>query len=518
MFWFLLMIVPVPLVVGVLASILVDRVPGVARTPVLGAAAVLVAFLVGGARLVVGGEPASTSGLLVLDGLAALVGSLVAFVAVVVLAHARRHLRASPGTRWFWAWSGAVLTGTLVVTVAGGPVVLAAGWLLTSAAVVGLVGHRRSPRALAAARRTARALLVGDVALLGAVAVVVVVGGVGSFSVDGAPDLAEVAWRLPIGVELTWGTVAALLLVLTALVRAGSPLLPSWLPLTVEAPTPVSALLHAGVVNGGAVLLLRFGGVLDAQAIAGWALGTAAALGTVLALVALRSRPDVKGELAVSTSAQMGFMLLAVAAAVPAAALAHLVGHALYKSTRFLGAGGAPGAATAARRHDPRHRRTTPPRLPVEAGALVVTATLVAAAVLVWPSIQGPKAWFVLVPTASVVLVAARTWLLRSGRPLVLASGQALVGGAVVFALVLAGGGIAEAAAGDPSLASGPPAPLLLLGLVALAAAAALARRRAEVSAALVGLARRGRSPRPALVWSTGPVTPSARPTLRSAW
>jgi hypothetical protein len=56
----------------------------------------------------------------------------------------------------------------------------------------------------------------------------------------------------------------------------------------------------------------------------------------------MRVRPDVKGKLASSTSAQMGYMTLQVGLGLPAFAMLHLIGHGFYKGWLFLRAGGAP--------------------------------------------------------------------------------------------------------------------------------------------------------------------------------
>ncbi|NQU36242.1 MAG: DUF2309 family protein, partial [Actinobacteria bacterium] len=141
----------------------------------------------------------------------------------------------------------------------------------------------------------------------------------------------------------------ALLFALAAIIRSGLVPFQSWLPETAEAPSPVSALLHAGIVNGAGII-----GVLA------WPIFKAAPvvlLGLILvgiATVAIgtwtaRLRADVKGQLASSTTAQMGYMTIQLGIGLPAAALAHLIAHGYYKAWLFMRAG---GAVT--------HQRTTP--------------------------------------------------------------------------------------------------------------------------------------------------------------
>jgi NADH:ubiquinone oxidoreductase subunit 5 (subunit L)/multisubunit Na+/H+ antiporter MnhA subunit len=243
-------------------------------------------------------------------------------VGVTVGVYARRNLGRN-ARRSFGLGAGLILGGTSLLAVAGRPWLMACGWVLTSAAVL-VVLARSGSRGPHIARRTALALIPGDVALVAGLAI------------------------------LTWDgntETAAILLGVAALARAAQAPFPAWLPGTVDAPTPVSALLHAGVVNAGGFLLVRSGEVFAEAALARWMVGLFSFVTIVAAAHAARLRSDVKGALATSTSAQMGFMLLAVALGAPFAAMAHLVGHAWYKSARFLGAGGEVSRTVQIRRH-----------------------------------------------------------------------------------------------------------------------------------------------------------------------
>jgi len=103
-----------------------------------------------------------------------------------------------------------------------------------------------------------------------------------------------------------------------------------------EAPTPVSALLHAGVVNLGGFVLIRFAPLLE-QAMAARVLLVALGLATaVLAGMVMLTRISIKVRLAWSTVAQMGFMLLECGLGLYTLAALHLVGHSLYKAHAFL--------------------------------------------------------------------------------------------------------------------------------------------------------------------------------------
>lgn len=109
-----------------------------------------------------------------------------------------------------------------------------------------------------------------------------------------------------------------------------------WLLSSLNSPTPVSALMHAGLVNGGGFLLARFAPLfLDRPALLNMAfsLGILTAfLGTLWKLL----QPDVKKMLACSTMGQMGFMMAQCGLGLFAAAITHLCWHGLFKAYLFL--------------------------------------------------------------------------------------------------------------------------------------------------------------------------------------
>lgn len=388
-----------PLVAAVLAAS-VGR-----RSAVSLAAAVAALTTAAGATLAVatatGAGPTLTFDGVVLfrmDAVGALLAPVLAAVAATVLLYARRNLDGDP-LAWRFATGASLLLGaTMVLVTAGRLDVLAAGWVAGSAATVWLCGYRSDRGGQASRRRAVVALGSGDAALVAGIAVLVATGA--------DLDLATLDGDAAGG----WGPLVGMLLIAAALARAGQLPLPRWLPGTIAAPTPVSALLHAGAVNAGAVLLVRCTPMLAAHQVVTTSLAVAAAATVVTAWSAMRARPDVKGVLAESTTAQMGFMLLAVAAGAPVAALAHLAGHALYKSARFLGVGDAIVRHAGARRWAPAPSGVRPG--PIVGGVLGATS----AAGLWWSltgSIDPAERWLVAIALAvtaghAVAVVAAQ--------------------------------------------------------------------------------------------------------------
>ncbi|MFD0110578.1 proton-conducting transporter membrane subunit, partial [Streptomyces sp. NPDC127164] len=266
---------------------------------------------------------------LAVDGLSAVMVVTVAAVTTAVLAFARGEFAAHENKGRFFGlmllFAGAMLVTVTATTL---PLLLMA-WEVMGATSWALIGYwwRRPQRAEAAdvAFLTTRAADLGLYLAAGAA----LAGGVGSLRLDALPH-ADAPWLHVI----TGGIVVA------ALGKSAQLPFSFWLSRAMQGPSPVSALLHsATMVAAGAYLLLRLVPLLDATVWAGplvaWT-GTATAL--VLGLVAV-AQTDLKQLLAASTSAQIGFMVLAAGSGGVAAGTTQLVAHAATKSGLFLAAG-----------------------------------------------------------------------------------------------------------------------------------------------------------------------------------
>ncbi len=130
--------------------------------------------------------------------------------------------------------------------------------------------------------------------------------------------------------------LAILGLFISAFIQCGIWPFHRWLVSSFNAPTPVSALMHAGLVNGGGFLLVRFSPLFASDS---YMLGILFFVGILAALMGnslQRRQPSIKGELACSTMGQMGFMLLQCSLGLFAGAIAHLCWHGFFKSYLFL--------------------------------------------------------------------------------------------------------------------------------------------------------------------------------------
>ncbi|MCY7402550.1 MAG: Na-translocating system protein MpsB [Nocardioides sp.] len=176
-------------------------------------------------------------------------------------------------------------------------------------------------------------------------------------------------------------TVVAALMVFAGAIRSALAPFHRWLPETAEAPSPVSALLHAGIVNATGVIAVLQWDLLSAQPMILLTLTVIGLVTVAWCSLEQRVRPDVKGRLAASTSAQMGWMALQVGLGAPAAALLHLMGHGAWKAWLFLRAG---GAVVRARRESSRHRVALSHAWATCLMALAPALVLITLAVTVW--------------------------------------------------------------------------------------------------------------------------------------
>lgn len=299
----------------------------------LGVAAVLAVRVTLGPAFVVSGPWGLA---LVGDRLGVLFCLLAAGIQATVLPYAARCLD-RPVFRRFAVLSQALLTASELTGMAGSFGALVLGWVAASIAVYLLVSHTTPGRA--GARQLGTAFVLGDGALLGALAITRH-GTIGA-SWSALPEVAASlhAMRLSLGpVVFTAKDAVAVLIVVSAMVRSALWPGPRWLSSTLTAPTPVSALLHAGVVNAGGLLLIRLSPLLVSTP--GFPLALVAGLGTAaLSSVGTAVRSDVKGSLVHSTMSQMGFMMAECAVGAYALAVFHLVAHGMYKASLFLNSG-----------------------------------------------------------------------------------------------------------------------------------------------------------------------------------
>lgn len=149
------------------------------------------------------------------------------------------------------------------------------------------------------------------------------------------------------------GTLGIAALVAAAALKTAAFPLHGWLTEVMEAPTPVSALLHAGIINSGGVLLITAAGLVQQSAGAMAALVMIGGFTALFGAAVMLTQSAIKTALAWSTVSQMGFMLLQCGLGLWTLALLHIIAHSLYKAHAFLSSGGAVTEVSNIRRPGP---------------------------------------------------------------------------------------------------------------------------------------------------------------------
>ncbi|MEM8727701.1 MAG: proton-conducting transporter membrane subunit [Chlamydiota bacterium] len=126
-----------------------------------------------------------------------------------------------------------------------------------------------------------------------------------------------------------------------ALIRSANWPFHRWLKNSVNSPTPVSAFMHAGLVNGGGIIMLRFAPLLIDYPLLLQTIFIIGLLSALLGTVWKLLQSTIKSTLAFSTIAQMGFMMMQCGMGLFPAALSHLFWHGIYKCHQFLRSGSA---------------------------------------------------------------------------------------------------------------------------------------------------------------------------------
>ncbi len=222
------------------------------------------------------------------------------------------------------AMSGLVLSGSLLL--------MFLFWEITALCSYALISfHNDDPKAVAGGIKALIITQLGGVGLLAGALVAYTT--LGSYQIS--TFLAEADTLPPVVLSLTaFGFLVA------AAAKSAQVPFQTWLPDAMEAPTPISALIHAAtMVNAGVYLLARFYPAFEA--VPGWktAVMTVGLLSSLLAAIMALVADDLKRVLAYSTISQLGYMIYAIGTGSIFAGQFHLLSHSVFKALLFLGAG-----------------------------------------------------------------------------------------------------------------------------------------------------------------------------------
>jgi NAD(P)H-quinone oxidoreductase subunit 5 len=332
----------------------------------------------------------SSPGIALLDGpfalalrsdlVSASVATLVGFIGWIVMRYSRTYLDGEAREGAFHALMLTTLAAVLVFVQAG-----TLPTMILAAIAVGLTLKRLllfypdRPEAQRAATKFGAVWHTGDVMLVIAAGLL--------FARFGTLDLAALsAAAATTGLGLA-GTLGVAAIVVAAALKTAAFPLHGWLTEVMEAPTPVSALLHAGIINSGGVLLITAAPLVQASTGAMAALVLIGGLTALFGAAVMLTQSAIKTALAWSTISQMGFMLLQCGLGLWTLALLHIIAHSLYKAHAFLSSGGAVAEVANIRRPGP----VAVPSVAAVLKSFALALTIFAAIAGAFTAVFGPK-------------------------------------------------------------------------------------------------------------------------------
>ena len=268
-----------------------------------------------------------------LDGLSLTMNMLIFFVSAIVHQFSRRYLSGdSAYRRYFLSLSAITLTASIMVC-ADNLLLFWVTWTASNFLLVSLMVHKKTWQAAKKSGELALKLLsLGSLSLL--VAFIFLYEESGSLSIDFINNQSMIG-------QSPWLIAILFLITITALIQSAQWPFHAWLTSSLNSPTPVSALMHAGLVNGGGFILVKFSPVFLSAPLMLTVIFTVGVVTTIAGTSWKLLQTDIKRMLACSTMAQMGFMMMQCGLGLFPAAIAHLCWHGLFKSFLFLNAGSA---------------------------------------------------------------------------------------------------------------------------------------------------------------------------------
>lgn len=329
--------------------------------------------------------------------------SLISFISYINVRYSRSYMAGNgEEERRYIRWLSITLGFVTLVVVSNHMLMMVAAWIGISIALHRLlIFYPERQRAVLAAHKKYIFARIAEVFLLAGVLILY-------FQHD-SWLISDIYNNLSQAEALSYADqFAALFLAVAALVKCAQLPLHGWLIQVVEAPTPVSALLHAGIINLGGFLMIVFAPLLILSSAAQWLLLIIGGLTTVLAALVMMTRATVKVRLAWSTMSQMGLMLVECALGLFELALLHLIAHSCYKAYAFLNSGSEVEATMKKR----LSKAVPPTRFDWWMAAILASGLVVA--LLMAFALPAPYSPWILLAIALTLLIAERRGRLTS--------------------------------------------------------------------------------------------------------
>lgn len=271
-----------------------------------------------------------------LDALSILMLTMIALLGFIVTRFSLNYLDGDNRQGAFIGRLAATIASVQLLVLSGNLGLLVISWVLTSMSLHRLlIFYKERPGAIIAARKKFIVARLGDVCLLAAAVLLYFQFGTGNLE----SIFLSIQSSIAAGLSLNGIETVAILLAAAALLKSAQFPTHGWLVEVMETPTPVSALLHAGLLNAGPFLIIRMAYIMEASTYAPLVLIILGGFTALFASVVFLTQTSIKTALAYSSIAHMGFSLMVCGLGVYPAAMLHLVAHSFYKAHAFLSSG-----------------------------------------------------------------------------------------------------------------------------------------------------------------------------------
>jgi NADH-quinone oxidoreductase subunit L len=282
---------------------------------------------------------------------------VISALGTLIYRYSIRYLQEDAGQRLYQTMLALAISSLLFMVSAADLVTLFISWQLLSWLLSLLMHNYSHAPASQASFRIFIMLRIGDVAFLAGIALAYHLYGTLQFI-----PLFERAAADPLqltllgGLTMSGATAVTLLIFIGAMAKSAQFPIHMWVADSLFGPSPVSALLHAGLINAGGFLLNR---LAPLYALSTPTLNVVFAVGLVTAVLGtgmMLLQNDIKKTLGYSTIGQMGYMIMECGLGAFSLAVFHLIAHGLFKGSLFLNS----GDEIHQNRHDPQHPRHAP--------------------------------------------------------------------------------------------------------------------------------------------------------------
>lgn len=274
------------------------------------------------------------SALFLVNKLSLTLSVFVAILGVTIGYFSARYMRGDSRYHRYLNQIAGLVISVLMMINANNFLLFGFAWMLSSIFIIHLIKHKPNWKQAAHSAELAKKYLFSAGILIGSGLTIL-------YMISGCIAFSSISYNAGLSHSM-WFLAGIALIMMGALIQSGLIPFHCWLISSANAPTPTSALMHAGIVNGGGIVLIRLASLYTHYP---WLLKGLFVMGLLSAIcgtLAKLVQNDVKRMLAFSTVSQMGFMMFECGLGLFSIAIAHICWHGFFKAYLFLSVGSEP--------------------------------------------------------------------------------------------------------------------------------------------------------------------------------